>query len=77
MFHSLVTKPVVPTMPYLPQFDSACHATVLGLNIVFKADKKAINTQYRAMAKVFTKASNSKASTKLLTARDSLLKAIK
>ena len=68
---------VKASMPALPQFDSPCMATVIGLEADNAGDKIKINKAYRALASIYTKDSSPESAHKLLTARTALLSAIK
>ena len=68
---------VKASMPALPQFDSPCMATVIGLEADNAGDKIKINKAYRALASISTKDSSPESAHKLLTARTALLSAIK
>ena len=68
---------VKASMPALPQFDSPCMATVIGLEAENAGDKIKINKAYRALASIYTKDSSPESASKLLTARTALLSAIK
>lgn len=64
------------SIPELPQFDSNCMATRLGLELDNAKDKVKINKAYRSLAKIFTATSAPKAAEKLKTARNELLNSI-
>lgn len=63
----------VPKMPYLPQFDSESMTVRLGID-ASGISKKAVQRAYRALAGIFTAASNPKAAEAIREARESLLK---
>jgi len=65
------------SLPYLPQFDSKSAYTVIGLEPELALDKVAVNKAYRALASIYSKAKTETAASKLLSARDTLLAAIK
>lgn len=67
------SRKVKTEMPVLPQFTSSNPCTVLGLLPEKGQDKTAINAQFRAMAKIFTKATCPAGAESLATARDTLL----
>lgn len=60
-------------VPYLPQFDSDNMAVRLGLEPEYVGTKAKVNQAYRALAKIYTKATNEPASIALKEARDTLL----
>lgn len=61
------------SLHYLPQFDSECMYARLGLSAEQATDKKAVNTAFRTLAKLFPSIKAPEASAKLKEARENLL----
>jgi hypothetical protein len=70
------SKPSV-SVPYLPQFDSPFFCVRLGIAKEEVNDKAKVNKAYRALAKIYTAATNKKAADQLKEARENLLVAAK
>ena len=75
--HEANVKAQAPKLPALPQFDSSCPATCLGLEVEFATDKVKVNKAYRSLASIFTAAISPESAPKILAARTALLNAIK
>jgi hypothetical protein len=70
------SKPSI-SVPYLPQFDSPFFCVRLGIAKEEVNDKAKVNKAYRALAKIYTAATNKKAADQLKEARENLLVAAK
>jgi len=70
-------KDPIVKVPALPQFDSPCKATCIGLELENVNDKVKINKAYRALAKIYTATTCPEAARKLKIARDELIAEIK